>query len=358
MAYTIKSFDQILEDWVAWTVANASQITDMSPGSVIRSFCEGGSLAMEEIYVATYLGFRRYLDNIQETVFDFERKAGTKATANVIFSRPGTTGDVTIPIGTRVKTASGLRFILSATAYILNGNTESDPAEVEAEEVGTAYNVASATITIMEDTVTGVESVTNSNAATGGVDVESDLSFKNRFQAYIEGLGRSNVAGLSAGALSVEGITSVSVVENFPPVSNVNVDLYIDDGSTGGVSTAKVTETQEVIVGDGTESNPGYRAAGVNVLVQKPAVQTQNVAVTVTVISGVDTDQVDTDLNTVITEYINTLGVGNDIIYNEIVSAVMGVYGISDCDVTTQSANVSVASSQVGRVGTITITQV
>lgn len=358
MGYTVKSFDQILSDWISWTVSHSTQISDMTPGSVIRSFCEGGALSIEEVYVSIYLGFRRYLDNIQETLFDFERKAGTKASVDVVFSRVTTGTEVNIPAGTRLKTPSGLRFILSSASVILTANTDSAASEVVADVVGTAYNVVADSITIMEDAVNGVDSVTNALAAVGGVDIETDLTYKNRFQSYIEGLGRSNLAGIAAGALEIEGITSVSIVELFPPVANVNVDVYIDDGSSGGVSTAKVTEVQVNIDGDGTEDIPGYRAAGVKHVVKKPSVQSQDVDVTVYPLAGVDTDQVDTDINTALTQYINTLGVGNDIIYNELIAAVMGVYGVTNCDVTDPVADVTVAATQVGRIGALDITQV
>jgi uncharacterized phage protein gp47/JayE len=190
----------------------------------------------------------------------------------------------------------------------------------------------------------------------GGVNEESDISYKKRFQDYIEGLGRCNLAGLSAGALAVEGITSVSVVELFPPVANVNVDLYIDDGSSGGVSSAKIAEVQSVIDGDGTENNPGYRAAGVNVVVKGPAIVTQNVTLSVEVLAGVDTDQLQIDIVGALTEYVNTLGVGADIIYNELVSAVMGVFGVEDTNITEPAANVTIADTQVGRIGTVGLT--
>lgn len=358
MAFTVKSFDEILADMITWIVANSSKITDITPGSVIRSFCEGAALSIEELYVAVYLGYRRHLDNVQDTVFDFERKDGTKATASVVFSRTVANGEVTIPIGTRVTTGTGLRFFTLQVATIAAGTTDSNAVEVEAERIGTSYNVSSGSITVLEDTISGVDSVTNATAATGGVDQESDISYKKRFQDYIEGLARSNVAGLSAGALGVEGITSVSVVELFPPVGNVNVDLYIDDGSPTGVATEKVTEVQSVIDGDGTEENPGYRSAGVNVQVKKPGITTQNVTVSVETIPGVDTEQLETDIIDNLTEYINTLGVGNDIVYNELVAAVMEAFGVGDCSITVPASNVTIAATDVGRIGTVSVTVV
>ena len=355
MGFTVKSFDQIISDMVAWIVSNSPNLTDLSPGSVIRSFCEGSALSMEEIYVATYLGFKRYLANIQETVFDFPRKAGTKATALVIFSRATANGEIAIPAGTRVKTVSGLRFILLEVTAISAGEQDSPSVEVEAEETGTAYNVSASTIIVLEDQIAGVDTVDNALAATGGVDQETDIAYKNRFQAYIEGLGRANVAGLKAGALSIAGITSVSIVELFPPVANVNVDLYIDDGSSGGVANDKVIEVQDIIDGDGTEESPGYRAAGINVLVKKPGIVTQNISATLSIIGGVDTDQLQIDIIDSMTAYVNALGVGSDIIYNELIYSIMDVFGVVDVDLTVPAANVTIAATQVGRIGTVTL---
>jgi uncharacterized phage protein gp47/JayE len=355
MAYTIKSYDDIVKDMIAWVVSNTPSITDLTPGSVIRSYCESAGLCIEELYVSVYLGFRRYLDQIQENVFSFDRKAGTKANASVIFTRTVVSAAViTIPIGTLVKTNSGLVFKTTAVGVIPTLQASSSAVAVEAADVGIAYNVQANTIIVMGSTIDGVDTVTNANAATGGVDKETDYQYKKRFQAYIEGLGRSNVAGLIAGALSSEGITSASVQELFPPVANVNVRLYVDDGSLSGVSSAQVAEIQAIIDGDGTELNPGYRAAGVNVVVYAPAVVSQDITMTVNVLEGVDTDQIVTDINQQLTNYVNNLGVGATIIRSELVSAVMRVYGVTDCNISVPSGNVTIASSQVGRVGTIT----
>ena len=356
MAYQIKSFETLVSDMVAWIVSHSPNITDLTPGSVIRSFCEAAGLCIEELYVSVYLGFRRYLEQVQENVFSFERKGGTKATANVVFGRTGTTGTITIPIGTKIKTVSNLNFFTTAVAQILNGFSTSSPVEAEAEENGSAYNVLGSTITVLGDDIDGVETVTNPLAAVGGVDAETDYQYKTRFQAYIEGLAGSNIAGLIAGALSVSGITSASIQELFPPVSNVNVKIFIDDGSSGGVSSSKIAEVQDVIDGDGTQENPGYRAAGVNAVVYAPGIVTQNIIMTVYVISGVDTDQVEADIGLVLTTYVNNLGVGSDIIKAELIAAVMSVYGVSDVNITTPSGNVTISDTQVGRLGTITVT--
>jgi len=355
--FTVKTFDDLVADMASW-ITSKSSLTDLIPGSVIRSICEGLAMCLEELYVGTYLGFKRRLETIQEDLYAFERKAGTKSTAEVVFTRTGTSGTLSIPIGTRVGTASDLVFLTTEAGSIAPGSSTSGSVEVEAEEVGTTYNVSSASITVLVDSIDGLISVTNASAATGGVNEESDYEYKRRFQSYIEGLGRSNIAGLVAGALSVEGITSATVVEHFPPASNINAHLYIDDGTTTGVTTDMIEAVQLIIDGDGTETNPGYRAAGVNVVVEKPSIVTQNVAAEITLIAdtSIDQSQVETDINQLVADYINNLGVGADIIRNEIISSIMGVYGVADVSVTVPASNTAISSTQVGRLGTTTIT--
>lgn len=359
MGYQIKPFAEILRDMTAWVISHSPSITDFSPGSIIRSYCEAVAMGIEEFYVSVYLGFSRTLNEIPTTVFDFPRKSGTQAGVGVVFSRlVAGSSVITIPSGTIVATLSGLRFITDSATTIDIGNTASASVGATAEEVGNDYNVGSASVIVLTSQITGVDSVNNPLAATGGVNSESDMAYKNRFQAYIEGLGRSNVAGLRAGALGVEGITSVSVVELFPPVAGVNVDLYIDDGTSTGVSSAQVAEVQDVIDGDGTSENPGYRSAGINVVVKKPTVVSQNVTATVYVVAGADTAQIRLDIINAITNYMNTLGVGVNIIYNELIAAFLGAYGVTDVSLSVPSANVSITATQVGRVGAITLSGV
>jgi uncharacterized phage protein gp47/JayE len=89
--------------------------------------------------------------------------------------------------------------------------------------------------------------------------------------------------------------------------------------------------------------------------VYAPAVVTQDVDVSLTVTEGIDTAQLILDVDDAIVAYVNNLGVGADIILNEIIHAVMSVYGVSDCSVTDPTGNVAIATSQVGRTGVITV---
>ena len=355
--YFVKNADQIINDLIAYITSKTTKVTDFTPGSVIKSFCEGVGISLEEFYVSVYLGFIRALKQIPATVFDFSRKTGVRATTTAVFSR-GTVAvtDILIPIGSRVSTSSGLSFLTTEIGYILTGNTDSDPISIRAEDVGKVYNVPADSITILSSTINGVETVNNDNAAVNGVDTESENSYQLRFQQYIEGLARSNIAGLISGCLSVEGITSVSVVELFPPVSNVNVRLYVDDGSSSGISDALKTEVQNIIDGDGTEENLGYRAGGVNAVVLKPTTLVINITATIKAVRGTNLTQLETNINTSIVSYVNNLRVGRDVIQKQLEKAITTVYGVYDIDSITPNSNTTVNDEYVARIGTIALT--
>jgi uncharacterized phage protein gp47/JayE len=74
--------------------------------------------------------------------------------------------------------------------------------------------------------------------------------------------------------------------------------------------------------------------------------------------TGVDATQMALDVKSAITDYVNGLAVGEDIIFTKLIAAVMSVFGVADTTISVPSGNVTISPSQVGRVGTITLTVV
>lgn len=355
--YTIKNYDTLVADMAAWVIAHAPQINDLTPGSVLRSIVEGVALGIEEVYVTGYLGFQRELASLPQNIFNFSKKTGTQATTQVIFSGPvAGVGGTTIAAGTRVKTPSGLIFTTDTVATISAGQTSSNSVGVTADQVGTAYNVSASEISVLGDSVIGVNSVTNANAATGGTDAESVYAWQQRFQTYIEGLGITNPAGALSAALEYAGITSASVVEYNPAQNNIDARIYVDNGTLSGVNAVTIEAIQAIIDGNRTAASPGARALGVNVVVAAPTIVTQNIIMTLWLTSDADITSVTTDINTAVTNYINTLGIGATLVKAKLESVIMGVYGVVDVQITLPTQNITVNQSQVVRVGTISIT--
>lgn len=367
--FTIRSFDQIMADMTAYILANAPQITDLTPGSILRSFCEASAMSIEELYVSVYLGFTRALQTVAPNIFNFPMQTGTYASATVVFlASPAPSSAITIPIGTQVQTSAGLVYTTTSQGTIASSETVSNLVGVTANVVGAVYNVASGAINTMLTNVNGVSGVSNNatdysgtTPAVGGTDAESEQSYQARFQSYIQGLAGSNLAGITTAALSVSGITSCSIVEEFPPITvggipNVNAAVYVDNGSPTGTPASLVAQVQSVINGNGTSSSPGYRSAGVNVVAFAPAVVDQNFTLTITTTNdNVNTTTLQNDVIAAITNYVNTLGVGDTIIFAEVIASVMSVFGVANVAFSEPTGDVTIPASEVGRTGTISV---
>jgi uncharacterized phage protein gp47/JayE len=207
----------------------------------------------------------------------------------------------------------------------------------------------------MSTAIAGVDTVNNSSSTSGGLDAEDDNAFLKRFTEYIKGLGKGNVYGMIAGAKSVNGVRSVSIVEHFPPITgNYNASVYIDDGS-GNAPQILIDAVTLVLVGDGTENYPGYKPAGINIRVLAPSKVTININVTVTETGEIGQDVLTVNIENAINNYINNLQLGEDVIRNKLIDAIMNLVGIYDIDLTTPSGNTAIAATQIARVGTITI---
>lgn len=354
MAFAVKLFTALLDDMTTWIIANQDKVSDFNEGSVIRTFCEAVSIITERLYIKTRIGFDEGLLLTPFQAFDFVREGGQQASGEVIFSRSGSTGTVPIAIGTVVGTSDGTRFETTVVGSIDDGNSDSASIAILAQNEGTEGNVPANTINTIVTPVVGVETVDNASGTTGGQNEETDNEYQLRFQQYILGLGRSNISGLIAGAKSVTGVRSASVFEHFPPVSSFNATIYIDDGA-GNASQALVDAVTLIIDGDGTESNPGYRAAGVNVRVLAPTKVTIAVTVEITDDGSISPSTIDYNARVTIENYINNLFIGDDVIRNKIRQVIMAVDGVLDIDLTVPSGNTAIGDNQIARTGTISI---
>ena len=91
-------------------------------------------------------------------------------------------------------------------------------------------------------------------------------------------------------------------------------------------------------------------AAGVQFQVLAPTVREISVSVNVTLEAGISISSLENEIKTQITGYVNNLGVGDDVIIEEIASAVIQINGIIDVSVDTPSVNIAIADNEICRV--------
>tara|TARA_X000001388_G_scaffold20926_2_gene13861 strand:+ start:2971 stop:4332 length:1362 start_codon:yes stop_codon:yes gene_type:complete len=122
--------------------------------------------------------------------------------------------------------------------------------------------------------------------------------------------------------------------------------------------TGLIAEVQRVVDGDPTDrvTYPGYRAAGVDVRVLTPLIETIVVAATLTVLEGFDKATVSTNVQTNIIDYINTLGISGDVIRNEIIERIMSTPGVYNVNLVAPVSDVTINDNQLPRTATTSVT--
>lgn len=360
-----KNYNQILSEMKENAIASRSGLTDFNDGSNIMSIFESVARPLEQGYIDTRNGYANNLRAIPYSVFDFKQKDGQKATVDVKFTRNAAMAEIsTIPSGTRVSNGT-LVFTTTSNTIIAAGQTQSGTVGAIADEVGLKYNVAANTITTIESNLSAeIVGVNNPSSAIGGTDAETQTQMLRRFKTFINGLQGSNRYGIEAGVLSIEGVRSVSLEEHFPPKHDVyNFTVYVDDG-TGGLNTQIKNKVLDLINGNDTEEQSGLRAAGVNFDVSAAIPRTVNIKLTAT-IYRVEEARVNNDITIKLQEYINGLGIHENVILSSIIVLIKQISGVTDVSglqfkVNDSeewiSDNVSVGINEIARCGTIAIT--
>ena len=160
------------------------------------------------------------------------------------------------------------------------------------------------------------------------------------------------IASLAAGENGSARVTggSGNAVLNFPITIAAGIDGY-------RYFTGLMQEVQTTIDGvDGDDTKQGIRAAGVQVEVIEPIKIPITVGVTVTPSSGITLAAITNEIKTAVSNYINTLPVGGDVIESDITTAIKAVGGVFDIQVTNlqpkaiSEVNVPIADSELARI--------
>lgn len=116
--------------------------------------------------------------------------------------------------------------------------------------------------------------------------------------------------------------------------------------------TGLVGYVQKIVDGDPSdrENFPGLRAAGVRAQVLSPTRRVITVEAKIQVLSGYVQSDVLSAVRTAVTEYINNLGISEDVVRHEIIERIMAVRGTYDVVLLAPTENVIVLDSEIARV--------
>lgn len=212
---------------------DSPQFLDLTPGGFYYDITQALVLEIERLwdfaandvvaaqFVSTAWG--PYLDIQGETV-SLERIDAVVATGELTFS--GADG-IMIAIGTQVSTIQTDPEVDPVTfqtteAGVIAGGTLTLAAE--AVDPGTTGNAASGAASLLLTSVAGDPTVSNTNAFTGGTDVESDEAYQARLELeYSTPQGAGSVEDYERWALAYPGIGHVAVVPEWNGPGTVRV---------------------------------------------------------------------------------------------------------------------------------------
>ena len=248
------------------------------------------------------------------------RKQGTKATGVVTFSLDYVlSSDVPVPKGTVVSTSgeNPLRFVTKNYSYIPVGKTYVE-IPVEAESVGKKYNLAPQKIITLVSQVPNVYSVVNVGAISGGEDKETDDELRNRLMfIYKHHNNGTNIAFYKSLAESMEGVYSAGVVPKNRGTGTV--DIFISKKGEMADATL-VSNVQKAIAKE--------REVNVSTTVYSATAAYVNIGVKLELESGYSFSDIKSKCETLLREYVSSLGVGGSFFLSRVAQQIQTIDGI------------------------------
>lgn len=357
--------------YVNYYVQNAPRrLTDRNPGSVTTTLSEAFAreLAvlhkqMEMIYESAFVDMatNSSLDHVA-ALLGLARKDARFATGEVLFKR-GTPapGDISIPSGTLVATAQGQNFE-TVEGRTLRRSQLSVVAPIRAQLEGPPGRVEANTIQIINRPIFGIDVVVNEKATFFAVEKETDDAFRQRIKGTLERAGKATISALKYGLIeALPEITEGNVQVSEPPDVPGRVDVKfgltppedpdwvrrveeaIFEARPAGIRVTHNLSTRSPTAG---EEQAAQRANGVrararatafapDVLAQMPDGRlTLQVDVALQLaepdLSASEKEAIQDQVRQRVSDYIENLPMGADLIYNQLLGQVMQLEDVAD----------------------------
>jgi uncharacterized phage protein gp47/JayE len=371
------SFSQLVGQWTAAAQAKASALLDFTVGSTLLALaeaCAGVALWLQAL-VLNLLAVTRAATSqgtdLDSWMADFglTRLPAVKSVGALTAARLNSSTRAVVPIGFQAGTTDGTQTVTVTldtsnphysapdNGYVLPISTASISVPAQNTTGGAVGNVQANTVTVMLSSISGVDTINNPAAFTGGLDAESAPAFRVRFVLYLQSLNTANVAAVEYAITSVQQEIRYVIVEDltYPAlVARANYFFVVIDDGSGHPSQGLIDAVTAAIT--------IIRGCGVQFGVFGPTVVTANLAMTIKVASGYDATTVQTNVETALSSYTQALQLGStQLAITRLISAANAVAGceyVVDNTTTINGVNSDLALTTFNRVlpGTITVT--
>ena len=352
MAIKIKEYETMVND-VLRRITNSTKISNINPGSVIRTIAEA-ILAEQDIQYYQIDQIFKGMDIDTATGDDLDRlvkilgvvrKSAVPCIANLTFGRSEASDtNIAIPAGSKVSTYAdqdgvATEFVVTQSGAYLPAGELSVQVECTAVKAGNIY-VPANTVAIMNSPILNIEYVNNDENIYGGSDVESDDEFRARSKEYLSLLGKGTSDSLESSVMEIEGVQDAVCIDLARGVGTADIIVV----------TATLPPTDE-LKNEISATIDANKAAGVDVQITYPDVVNVDISVNTTGFTDIDT------IGNGILQYMLSLGIGDPLIVNQLERYIFNACGVNTMDVETISpaANIHAGPVQIIRNSTITI---
>lgn len=370
---SLQTFTSLVERMAAAVQGSARSLVDLTVGSTLRAILEASAavgLWMQWIVLQVQALTRASTStgvDLDTWVADFglARLPAVAATGEVTFARFSTTLAALIPVGAALKSADGtVSFAVTADSthadwtaaqngYTLAAGVASIAVPVQAATAGVTGNVLADTITLIASAIPSVDSVTNENALTNGIDAEADEDLRARFRGYINSRSRATPVAVGVAVSSVQQGLSYTIQENVNAIGTYTPGTFVvsfDDGS-GAPPDSLLTAV--------TDAVQAVRPIGSVAVVQKADLLAANVSMTITCATTAQKNAAIPLVNAAIVAYIGALGVGETLPYSRLAMLAYGadsnVQNVTSITLNAGTSDLNPDDDQVVRAGTITV---
>jgi uncharacterized phage protein gp47/JayE len=224
---------------------------------------------------------------------------------------------------------------------------------VTADTAGAAGNVAAGTVTKINTSIAGIQTVTNEAAITGGADEETDDARKKRFTEFVSGLARGTKGAIQFGAKQVANVVSAVCIDNADDMA-INpgfATLYVADASGGADASLLAAVATEI---------ENWRPAGLALTIAAPAIVTVPITATLALAAGYDPTTIKNTVAQNLTDFVVALKMGDDVYTSKLIQTIIDSNPTAILYVTLSlpAADTAISAGQIARPGAITLTTI
>ncbi|KRM74005.1 baseplate J/gp47 family protein [Secundilactobacillus collinoides] len=343
--YTPLNYDDALDTVQGFIRRENGEDTNVSP----RSFWGTLARVLAKIAVNVDQNGENVHDSgyiLQATGVNLDRVGGNYGlmrkqaeAASVTLSFTGTPGYV-IPTGTVFMDDNGNEFY-SVDDCQLDVNGVGSTIIVSSE-LGSQYNVDAGTIVNQQSPVEEIDNVTNSQAAEGGQDMETDLDFRNRLLLASNSNESGTINGVYTALMNTQGVTAVKSVYNASISDNDSygnppktVHYYVQGGTDQDVANTIFRVGGGGITLYGSLSKTVLDDSGSiqTIFFDRPQETPIYVKASIRVSDSFDQSEGTDDVKAAIEGYIESLKMGDKVVTNQFFSNIYAIDGIDYADI-------------------------